>query len=324
MTSQMIVALGGMVLSLLLAPLLPGCINRVKALMGGRKGSPLLQLYFDLCRLMGKSPVYPCVTTYFFKAAPAACLTSAVAALTVLPFWPVAAPANFSGDFVLLAGLFAMSRFFLILAALDTGSAFEGMGAARDALFSALAEPIFLFCLLLLCRQAHSLTLSGMTTVTAGPAAIQGYWMFYLMLAFALFLLLLQENSRIPVDDPNTHLELTMIHEVMILDHSGPDLAFLEYAAALRLWIFSLLIAGLVLPLPSVPLFEDGGSLGPHGLAGLAACWGITLLATLGVGVLVGLMESLMARLRMERVPQILAMAGAFAGFAALALWRQA
>ncbi|MDR3319891.1 MAG: NADH-quinone oxidoreductase subunit H [Desulfovibrio sp.] len=315
MTAQFFASLGGIVISLLLAPLLPGVINRVKARVGGRKGSPLAQLYFDLRRLLGKSPVYPEVTTLFFKAAPVAGVAGAVAALTLLPFGGVRAPAAFPGDFVLLSGLFAMSRFFLILAALDTGSAFEGMGASREAFFSALAEPIFLFCLFILCLQSQQYSLSGMAT-----SMVTDNWMSNTILAFSLFLLLLPENSRIPADDPNTHLELTMIHEVILLDHSGPDLAFLKYAAALKLWIFSLIIAGLVLPVPSTTLFDDNGALGPLGICGLSLHWGMTIATLLGISILVGFVESLMARLRMERVPQILTMSGAFAGLAALAL----
>ncbi|MDR2573655.1 MAG: NADH-quinone oxidoreductase subunit H [Desulfovibrio sp.] len=316
---QILASLSGIILSLLLAPLLPGIINRVKAFMGGRKGRPLLQLYYDLRRLIGKSPVYPSVTTWFFRAAPVSCASVSLMALVLLPFGHSRALLAFPGDFVLLAGLFCLARFSLLLAALDTGSAFEGMGAAREALFSALAEPIFLFCLFILCQQSQQFSLS----VLAADADLweEGDWMPRLMLAFSLFLLLLSENSRIPVDDPNTHLELTMIHEVMILDHSGPDLAFLEYAAALKLWVFSLLIVGVLLP-GSLGLSQEYG--GYFSLAGMFFNWVLTLAAVFGMGVLTGFVESLMARLRMERIPQFLAMAGAFASLAALTLWGRA
>lgn len=301
-----------LLLSLLLAPILPGIINRVKAFTAGRQGRPVLQLYYDIAKLMRKSPVYSHTTSFFFKAAPVAGVVSGVAALLLVPFGEVPSLVSFPGDFVLLGGLFGLSRYALILGALDTGSAFEGMGAAREALFSALAEPIFLFTLLLVGFQAYHYSLSGMLGAV-DRSLWQASWPFYLTAVCALFLLLLPENCRIPVDDPNTHLELTMIHEVMILDHSGPDLALLEYASALKLWIFSLLIAGLLSPGVS-------GMAGAGAMGRLAACL-LTFLLIVLVAVLVGIVESLMARVRMERVPQILTLAGSFACVAALALW---
>ena len=274
-----------LLLSLVLSPLLLGVINRVKAKVGGRRGRPLLQLYFDIAKLLRKNSVYPKTTTWFFRAAPIAGVATALLALLLLPFGGVVAVASFPGDFLVMAGLLALSRFTLILAALDTGSAFEGMGAAREGLFSAMAEPVLLFCLMVLAYESHEHTLSLM--LGGLPSAVWlAQWPMYLLLAIALFFLLLTENCRIPVDDPNTHLELTMIHEVMILDHSGPDLALLEYAAALAL------DAGFALAMVFV------------------------------IAVLVGCVESAMARLRLERVPQILALAGSFACLAALSLWR--
>ena len=321
MTAQILAAAGGVALSLVLAPLLPGIINRVKAKVGGRRGRPLLQLYFDLYKLVRKRPVYSHTTSWFFQAAPPAGVASGMMALCVLPFGALGALVSFPGDFLFLGGLFALARFTLILAALDTGSAFEGMGAAREALFSALAEPIFLFCLLILGFNSHQHSLAAMIGGIA-PDVWQADWPFYIMIAFSLFLLLLPENCRIPADDPNTHLELTMIHEVMILDHSGPDLAMLEYASALKLWIFSLLIAGVLMPAVCGPLFLGTGALAGQGPGAVTLSAGLTLLFVLGAGVLVGFVESVMARFRMERVPQILTMAGCFACLAALSLWR--
>ena len=321
MTLRFFFAFCGFFLSLLLAPLLPGIINRVKAVMGGRQGRPLLQLYYDLAKLLRKSPVYSHTTSWFFRAAPSAGVAAGLLALLIVPFGPAGAVLGFPGDFVLVGGLFALARFTLILAALDTGSAFEGMGAAREALFSAMAEPIFLFSIAILGYHAREYSLDVMLWGIS-PDAWQSQWPFFLMLAFALFLLLLTENSRIPVDDPNTHLELTMIHEVMLLDHSGPDLALLEYASALKLWIFSLIIAGVLLPTVFAPLFAADGALTPHGAVGLVLNAVTVLGVVLALTVFVGLVESLMARLRMERVPQVLTLAGSFAGLAALVLWR--
>ena len=321
LSAQAICSLVGVALSLLLAPLLSGIINRVKAKIGGRQGRPLLQLYYDLFKLVQKSPVYSHTTSWVFKAGPVICLATAVCALLLVPFGGFDAACSFTGDFLLVAGLFAMGRFALILAALDTGSAFEGMGAAREALFSAMAEPVFLFCMAVLAYQSDQMSLARMLGGISF-AVWSAHWPFFLLLAFALFLLLLTENSRIPVDDPNTHLELTMIHEVMVLDHSGPDLALVEYAAALKLWIFSLLVAGVVLPVTYGPLFTETQTLGLSGFTGIAVNGGGTLVFVFATAVAVGLVESLMARLRMERVPQVLTLAGSFVGLAALMLWR--
>ena len=307
-----------LLLSLVLSPLLLGVINRVKAKVGGRRGRPLLQLYFDIAKLLRKNSVYPKTTTWFFRAAPIAGVATALLALLLLPFGGVPAVASFPGDFLVMAGLLALSRFTLILAALDTGSAFEGMGAAREGLFSAMAEPVLLFCLMVLAYESREHTLSLM--LGGLPSAVWlAQWPMYLLLAIALFFLLLTENCRIPVDDPNTHLELTMIHEVMILDHSGPDLALLEYAAALKLWLFSLLIVGVALPRAQGLLFTETPT---AGVTSLALDAGFSLAMVFVIAVLVGCVESAMARLRLERVPQILALAGSFACLAALSLWR--
>ena len=318
MSMEVLASAGAVLLSLVLAPLLSGIINRVKAIVGGRRGKPLLQLYYDIAKLLAKSPVYSHTCSPFFVLAPVAGLGAVVIALLLLPFGSLPALFGFPGDFVLLGGLFALSRFTLILAALDTGSAFEGMGAAREGMFSSLTEPLFLFCLLILGIQSGQFSLSGMLG-SVEPALWKANWPFYLMLSLAVFLLLLPENCRIPVDDPNTHLELTMIHEVMILDHSGPDLALLEYAAALKLWLFSMIIAGLLLPAAEGGLF---GPLGFSGGFGTVAAVLLTLLCIAAVAVCVGLVESLMARVRMERVPQVLTLAGSFICLAALSLWR--
>ncbi len=321
MNAQTGFALLGLALSLLLAPLLSGVINRVKARVGGRQGRPLLQLYYDLMKLVWKSPVYPQATTWVFQAGPMAALAASLCALLLVPFGGFDAVISFTGDFALLAGLFALGRLGLILSALDTGSAFEGMGAAREALFSAMAEPVFFLCMAVLAQVSGHMSLAAMLGSISMPIW-SANWPLFLLLVFALFLLLLTENSRIPVDDPNTHLELTMIHEVMVLDHSGPDLAFVEYASALKLWIFSLLIAGVLLPVAYGPLFAPDGAIGAHGLKGLLFNGLGTLALVFVIAMLVGLVESLMARMRLERVPQVLTLAASFAGLAALVLWR--
>jgi formate hydrogenlyase subunit 4 len=283
------------VLALLIAPLLLGLINRIKAVFAGRTGQPLLQAYYDLCKLLRKGAVYGKGTSWIFRAGPVVGLSSVLVALSVVPFAGAPALLNFGGDLLLLAYALGLMRFFAVLAALDTGSAFEGMGASREVQFSALAEPVLLLGLVAIARKTGSLSLSSMLPgltpqiwTAAGPALA--------MIAVSLFAILLAENARIPVDDPSTHLELTMIHEVMVLDHSGPDFAFILYSAALKLWVMSALLIGIIMPVRSGNYLVDI----PAALAGMSI-----------LAVLIGVIESIMARLRLLRVPQLLVGAGA-------------
>jgi formate hydrogenlyase subunit 4 len=290
-----------LLLSLALAPLFAGVINRTKALIAGRRGAPLLQAYFDLWKLLHKGAVYSRTTTWVFQLGPALGLAAMLTATALLPWGSARASAAFSGDLVLFAYLFGAARFATLLAALDTGSSFEGMGASRELWVSVLAEPAFFLCLGTLAVVAHGFSLSAVVpalTLDAWPRA----GLSLALVGGTLFLVLLAENARIPVDDPNTHLELTMIHEVMVLDHSGPDLAFILYGASLKLWIFSALLVNVLVPWK--PLSPWGNAL-------------LFLGGMLGAAVGVGLTESVMARLRLRRVPQMLLIAG---GFAALAL----
>ncbi len=292
-----------LLLALLLAPLAVGIVNRVKAKFSGRHGKPLLQLYYDVFKLLRKGEVTGDGTTWVFSAGPVIALVSALLALALIPLGGMASPFAFQGDFILCAYLLGMGRFATILAALDTGSPFEGMGASREALFGALTEPVLFLVLLALITTAESLGVErelSLSTLFNGfaPQAWAGGRPELVMLIFVMGVLLLVENCRIPVDDPNTHLELTMIHEVMVLDHSGPNLAFIQYGAALKLWLFSSLLTGLFLP--AMPAWA-------HTLASLS---GIFLLA-----VAVGVVESVMARLRMHVVPALIGLAGSVAAF---------
>ena len=296
MKTELAVYLAQFALTLILAPLLPGIINRVKAKFAGRHGKPLLQTYYDIAKLLRKGEVISRTTTWTFAVAPSVALAGTLCALALLPLGGAASPLAFAGDFVLAAYLLGVGRFAIMLGALDTGSAFEGMGASREATFSALAEPVFFLALMVLTSLCLGLghgtdTAFSLSTMFGGQTA--GAWLTgkgeLLLLPVILFILLLVENCRIPVDDPNTHLELTMIHEVMVLDHSGPNMALILYAAALKLWFFAALIAGLITP--ALPLWQQ---------MGLRV--GIVLL----LAVVVGIVESVMARLRMERVAYLL------------------
>lgn len=295
-----------LLMALVLAPLLPGVIHRTKAVMAGRRGPPLLQLYWDLGKLLRKGAVLSRTTTWLFGAAPSASLAALVLAAALLPFGGCPALVSFPADFVLFAGLLAFGRFLTVLAALDTGSSFEGMGASREVQIAALVEPALLLSLAVLGWATSHFDLSSMLRAVSwndwravGPALG--------LVGIALFLVLLAENSRIPVDDPNTHLELTMIHEVMALDHSGPDLAYILYGASVKLWLAGSLLVGLWLP---------GERLG--GVAGLPLALGAMGL----LGVLIGMVESVMARIRLAHVPQLLVGATALSIVALVLLLR--
>ncbi|NQW18740.1 MAG: NADH-quinone oxidoreductase subunit H [Chloroflexi bacterium] len=288
------------------APLLFGIINKTKAFVGGRTGAPFLQPYFDLIKLMQKGGVYSVTTGWIFTSAPAVVLASVGVVMLLVPLATSGAVFSFNGDIFLFAGLLAFARLAMILAAMDTGSAFEGMGASREAMISAISEPGLLLMWVALAVITGQFSVEGMLggdlnfawSSAAGPAIV--------LLLVALFLLMLAENARIPVDDPTTHLELTMVHEVMILDHSGPDLGFLTYAAALKLWIFAALLVNIVLSIYDGPLWAT------------ATIFGVGMVLT---AIAVALVESTMARLRMIQVPELLTIAvGLSAMSAAIAL----
>lgn len=291
---------------LVLAPLLPGIANRTKSALTGRKGAPVLQLYWDLARLWRKGVVYSRTTTVVFRAGPVVALAATLVAAGLLPLSGRAALLAFPGDLVAFAGLLGLGRFALVLAAMDTGSSFEGMGASREVTVSAFAEPALYLCFTVLVVATGQMDLSGMfgsALAAAWPAAAPSLG----LAAVALFVVTLAETCRVPVDDPLTHLELTMIHEVMVLDHSGPDLALILYGAALKMAMFGCLAVGVLLPRASHPM--------PLAAAEFVA--GLVLVA-----VAIGVVESVMARLRMNRVPQLLVAASALGGFALILLLR--
>jgi len=274
--------------------------------VAGRQGPPLLQPWLDLIRLARKEAVYSRTTGWVFRAGPVVGLAAVLAAGLLLPLGAPVATISFAGDFAALAALLGLARFATVLAALDTGSSFEGMGAAREVTFSALAEPALFLGLVSLVRSTGGLDLThllgdglGEAWHADGPAL--------LLVALAIFVVALAENARIPVDDPATHLELTMIHEVMVLDHSGPDLALIQYGAALKLYLFGALVVKLAL----------GGHL-DHPLAALTGFAAGQLLFALAIG----LVESTMARLRLVRIPQLLIGASILSGFALVLLLR--
>ncbi len=280
-------------------PLLLGVINRVKAIIGGRRGQPLLQTYYNLRKLLSKESVFSETTTWVFRFGPVVSVTTALVAAMIVPLGHASAPLSFSGDLILLAYALGLGRFFTMTAALDTGSAFEGMGSAREATYACLAEPVLFLGLLVLARVTGMLSMSGLlgAELLAGwPGAASAL----ILILVSWFVVLLVENSRIPFDDPNTHLELTMIHEVMVLDHSGPALGLIMYGAAIKLFVFTALIVRLAVPVQSGYATAD---------------WIIFLAGTMLVAILIGIVESIMARLRLPSIPGLLVGAGVLSLF---------
>jgi formate hydrogenlyase subunit 4 len=273
-----------------LPPLLLGVIGKAKALFAGRRGPPLLQAYRDIAKLLRKGSVFSETTTWVFRAGPIVTLVAVALAGLLVPFGAFPAPISFAGDMVLFAYLFALSRFFMTAAALDTGSAFEGMGSAREATFACLSEPALFFVFLALSKQTLSLSLADMLGASAGAVSASAMAPLVLI-CLGLFIIILAETCRIPVDDHATHLELTMIHEAMVLDHGGPLLGLIEYSASMKLLVLESLFVSLVLPFRTqVPWIDRG----------LFAVEVLVLAAAIGV------VESVMARLRMRRVPYLL------------------
>jgi formate hydrogenlyase subunit 4 len=288
-------------LALLLAmpPLLVGVINKTKALVAGRVGPPMLQPYYDINKLMRKGLVLSTTTTWVFVIAPVIGLVTVTLAGLLMPLGGFDAPIAFAGDLILFAYLLGLGRFFTATAALDTGSAFEGMGASREVTFACLTEPAMFLALLALARISGSLNL---TEILHAPLTVS-YLEFsapLVLVAIGVFVVLLAENCRIPVDDPNTHLELTMIHEVMVLDHSGPLLGMILYGASMKLFVLGALFLHTVVPIQSGTVWLD---------------WCLFAGQMLGLAAAIGIVESAMARLQMRHVPYLLIAAVLFCGF---------
>ncbi len=284
-------------LLLIVPPLMLGVINRTKSIFAGRVGPPVLQPYFDLFRLLRKGAVYSRTTTWIIYVGPMVSLATALCAGMLIPMVSSASPIGFTGDIIMFAYLLGLGRFFTMAAALDTGSAFEGMGASREAAFSAFVEPALFMTLAIMCIKANSVAFGGV--FGSLPWETWGVTHpLYIAVALVLFVVILTENSRMPVDDPNTHLELTMIHEVMVLDHSGPDLAFIMYGAAMKLFVLGSLLLHILLPIPA-----EGGFAGA----------GMLLGGEIALAVVIGVVESVMARLRLPMVPQFIVAAAVLA-----------
>ncbi|MEI6696356.1 MAG: NADH-quinone oxidoreductase subunit H [Bacteroidota bacterium] len=275
------------ILILIAAVFFTGIIVRTKSLASGRKGPGILQPIQDVIRLFKKGAVYSHTTSFVFQIAPTIYFSSVLMAMMVVPFGQSKGFISFNGDFIFFAYVLTLGKFFSIISAMDTGSSFEGMGASREALYSMFAEPAFFILM------GSLALLTGHTSFQEIFSALHiGSYITYalaILASFVLLMIAMIENSRMPIDDPKTHLELTMIHEVMILDNSGFDLGLILTAGYLKFAIYGALIVNLyigVIPYEyTIPLF---------------------FILQFSMAVFIGLIESFMARFRMGHNAQFI------------------
>ena len=261
-----------MFLLLLILPLLfTGIINKLKYRMLGKSGPSVFQSFYDVARLLKKGVVISNVSSLIFQIAPTVNLVCVVVAAMLLTVF------HFNGDFILFSYILALGKFFTVIGAMDTGSSFEGMGASREVSFTSFVKPAFFIMISSVAALNNVFSFESLFGLMQTGDEIR--WLVSLLVIFDLFLMILIEGSRIPIDDPKTHLELTMIHEVMVLDNSGIDLAFIHYASALKMLLFSTMIGLIISP-----------------------TWWVMLLTVLAVACLVVVIETLCARIRLTHI----------------------
>jgi formate hydrogenlyase subunit 4 len=290
-----IAAAVGQLLGVVLAPLLPGLIQTLKARLQGRRGPSPLQPYRTLRRLWSKSAVDPEGTGVVYRLAPPLIVACLIAAVLLVPLAGRAGSFGLGHDALVLVGLLALARFTAATAAWDTGNGFALMGAARDLMIAVFGEALLLLALLVAALPAHSTDLRAMSTAAAGGQiwSAPAHWCG----AFAFALVVLVETGRQPIDNPDTHLELTMIHEGPLLEYAGRDLALLHWAAAARHWVVLVLGAGLFLPHPR----------------GFAASLGVEVAEVIALCTALALVETSEAKMRILRVPLLLGLGCAIA-----------
>jgi len=280
-----------------LAPLLVGWIRKLKARLQNRRGAPVLQPWRDLRKLLLKEARVAHTASPLFRAAPYIVFVAIWLAAATVPLVAVSLPTAAIADIIVLVGLLALARFFLALAGMDVGTAFGGMGASREMLVSALAEPAMLMAVFTLAMSAHSTNLASVIDYQLGAFALRPSFLFALG---GLTLVALAETGRIPVDNPATHLELTMIHEAMLLEYSGRHLALMEWAAQIKLLLYGALIANIFFP------WGIAQSFAPADLGiGLAAI----VLKLLALGAVLAIGETVLAKMRLFRAPAFLNLA---------------
>jgi formate hydrogenlyase subunit 4 len=286
-----------LVILLALSPFIIGLIRKVKARLQCRKGAGVLQPYADLAKLFHKQPVISSTTSWIFTATPYIVFASTLAAGLLVPIFVSQNPFNFAGNVIALVYLLAVGTFFLILAGLDAGSTFGGMGSSREAILATLSEPAMMLSIFAIALTAGSTNLSTIVHKTALMEGIITAPPPHLMALVAFFVVVLAETGRVPVDNPATHLELTMIHEAMLLEYSGRYLALLEWAAGIKLVVFLSVIANVFAP------WGIATSVTP---ASVAIGMIVYVVKVSALALLIGMIESMFAKLRLFRVPELL------------------
>jgi formate hydrogenlyase subunit 4 len=291
------------------APLVNGIIKKIKAFTQKRQGAPVLQMYYDLFKLFKKNIVISETSSWIFKATPYIVFSTALVAAIFVPATTFLTPTGFSGDIIMLVYILALGRFFIMLAGLDTGSTFGGMGSSREAMISSLIEPailVSLFTIGLISKSTSVLQIIGTSTASGMPILQPSYILCFL----SLVIVIIAETSRIPVDDPATHLELTMVHEAMILEYSGRHLALMEYAASIKQLVFITLVVNIFFPLDQLI------STGNIAIA-IAISLAAYILKIVLASVIIGIVETGTVKLRLFSVPNLAAMSFilAFIGF---------
>jgi len=300
MLQAMILVLTQVMVLLGISPFLVGLIRKVKARLQLRRGASVLQPYADLAKLFRKQPVISSTTSWIFTATPYIVFASTLTAGLLVPSITSQTPLDFAGNIIALVYLLAVATFFLMLAGLDAGSAFGGMGSSREAIVASLTEPAMILSIFAIALTAGSTNLSTVVHKTAVLEGIMTDPSPHLMALAALFIVALAETGRVPIDNPATHLELTMIHEAMVLEYSGRYLALLEWAAGLKLAVFLSLIANVFAP------WGIATTVAPAAM-GVGLLVYIVKVSTLAV--LIGIIECMFAKLRLFRVTDLLGVA---------------
>lgn len=276
------------------APLFAGLVNKLKAVFTGRLGAPVVQPYFDLKRLLRKETINASSSSFISAISPSINLVAVIIAAAMLPIGFERPLISFEGDIILFAYILGLARFFQILAAMDIGSSFEGMGAAREAAFAVFAEPIFFFTI------GSIAFISGLTSIYDIYHSIRldnvTYIVFIVVCSISVFILAVTECSRMPVDDPKTHLELTMIHEVMILDNSGVDLFLYQYSSYIKLFIYAILEASFFYP---------------FGIRSYTVAVVIFVVVITALSISLAIVETITSRFKMKSIPHYLLFATA-------------
>lgn len=291
----MLMKLLNLIILLFVPFLMMGVIKKTKAFWAGRKGVSLFQPLYDFIRLMKKDFVISRTTSVVFKIAPVVAISSVLAASLFVPMATGTALINIQAGIIIFAYVLGLGKFFSLISAMDTGSSFEGMGASREACFTTIVEPAFFMII------ASIMALTGNFTFTSLKGILENAGSYVILITIfavvALFLMILIEGSRVPVDDPTTHLELTMIHEVMILDNSGSDLALFTWGNSIKMLLISSLIANILIPAHFSEL----------------ASTALYLFIIFAISVIIGTVESGMARIRMSHVFEFVFIMSSFA-----------